>query len=192
MALSPQTNADAFVGCLLGTAVGDALGLPYEGLSRRRAMRLWGTPDRMRFVFRYGMISDDTEHACMVAQSLLETGNELTPFGPPLAWRLRWWFAGLPAGTGLATARACLRLWLGASHEKSGVHSAGNGPAMRAGILGVALEDERELREFVRVSTRLTHTDIKAEYGALAIAIAAQLAAKQRTVGGDQYLQTLE
>ncbi len=29
-------DTDAYVGCLLGTAVGDALGLPYEGLSPRR------------------------------------------------------------------------------------------------------------------------------------------------------------
>lgn len=28
------------VGCILGTAVGDALGLPYEGLSRRRVSRV--------------------------------------------------------------------------------------------------------------------------------------------------------
>ena len=33
-------RADAAAGCLLGTAVGDALGLPCEGLSRRRQRRL--------------------------------------------------------------------------------------------------------------------------------------------------------
>lgn len=30
-------NEDRIVGCILGTAVGDAFGLPYEGLSKRRA-----------------------------------------------------------------------------------------------------------------------------------------------------------
>ena len=49
---------DHIIGCILGTAVGDALGLPYEGLSRRRAARMFGPPDRYRFFFRRGMVSD--------------------------------------------------------------------------------------------------------------------------------------
>jgi len=53
-----------FTGLLLGQAVGDALGLPWEGLSRRRAVKMFSTPDRYRFLFGRGMISDDTEHAC--------------------------------------------------------------------------------------------------------------------------------
>ncbi len=57
---------DHIIGCILGTAVGDALGLPYEGLSRRRAARMLGPPDRFRFLFRRGMVSDDTEHTCIV------------------------------------------------------------------------------------------------------------------------------
>jgi len=32
-----MVDRERIVGCLLGTAVGDALGLPYEGLSSRRA-----------------------------------------------------------------------------------------------------------------------------------------------------------
>lgn len=45
-------NRDAIIGCILGTAVGDALGLPYEGVSPQRARRLLGPPDRYRFFFR--------------------------------------------------------------------------------------------------------------------------------------------
>ncbi|MFO0883156.1 MAG: ADP-ribosylglycohydrolase family protein [Pirellulales bacterium] len=189
---SPATSADAYVGYLLGTAVGDALGLPYEGLSRSRAIRMWGPPDRMRFLLRYGMVSDDTEHACMVAQSLLDSGDDPAKFGSSLAWRLRWWFAGLPAGMGLATAKACIRLWLGMGHEKSGVHSAGNGPAMRAGMLGLAASDSNKLRELVRISSRLTHTDCRAEHGALAIALATQLAARRGKVEGEEYREALK
>jgi len=64
-----MTNEKAIIGCILGTAVGDALGLPYEGVAPRRAKRLLGPPDRYRFLFGHGMISDDTEHTCMVAMS---------------------------------------------------------------------------------------------------------------------------
>lgn len=63
-------------GCLLGTAVGDAIGLPYEGLTRQRAARLLGAPDRHRLLFGRGMVSDDTEHTCMVAQALIVSGGD--------------------------------------------------------------------------------------------------------------------
>jgi ADP-ribosylglycohydrolase len=132
-----------------------------------------------RLVFGRGMISDDTEHACMTAQSLMESGGEVERFRRRLARRLRWWLAGLPAGTGLATGRAILKLWLGVSPARSGVFSAGNGPAMRSAIIGVACAEAPErLRGLVRASTRLTHTDPKAEQGALVMALAARRAAQ--------------
>ncbi len=103
----------AIVGSLLGTAVGDALGLPYEGLSRRRGKRLYGEPDRYHLLPGRGMVSDDTEHACMVAQALIASGNDADAFARELARRLRWWLLALPAGTGLATLKATLKLCVG-------------------------------------------------------------------------------
>jgi hypothetical protein len=38
-------------------------------------------------------------------------------FQRALAWNFRWWFAGLPGGVGLATAKACLKLWIGFHKE---------------------------------------------------------------------------
>lgn len=172
--------SDPLVGCLLGTAVGDALGLPYENLSPRRAARLLGPPTRYRFVFARGMVSDDTEHACMVAQALITSQGKPEAFARDLARRLRWWLLALPAGIGFATLRAILKLWLGWPPARSGVFSAGNGPAMRAPILGAAVADRARLVDLVRASTRLTHTDPKAEYGALAVALAARCAVEQR------------
>jgi ADP-ribosylglycohydrolase len=170
-------SADQIAGALLGTAVGDALGLPREGLSRRRARRMTGDEVRHRFLFGRGMTSDDGEHAFMTAQALLEAPDDVTAFARALAWRLRWWLAGLPAGTGRATLLGALRLWVGVPPERSGVFSAGNGPAMRAPILGVCLSrDPVKLIDYVRASTRLTHTDPKAEQGAIAVAVAASYA----------------
>ena len=165
------------VGAILGTAVGDALGLPYEGLSPRRAQGLLGTPDRYRFFLGRGMVSDDTEHACMVMQALIAAGDDVHSFTHDLAWRLRFWLLGLPAGIGLATLKAAIRLWLGVPPERSGVCSAGNAPAMRSVVLGAAIEDLELLRHLVTASTRLTHTDPKADYGAFAVALAARMAA---------------
>ena len=168
-------NVDRIAGVLLGTAVGDGLGLPREGLSRRRAERLFGPPPlRHRFIFGRGMVSDDTEHACMAAQALLCHPNDADAFARSLAWRLRFWLLGLPAGIGSATLRGILKLWIGFPPSRSGVWSAGNGPAMRSALLGVCLGDDLDrLRAYVRAGTRLTHSDPRAERGALLVALAA-------------------
>jgi ADP-ribosylglycohydrolase len=170
-----KDRAGQIAGVLLGTAVGDALGLPYEGLSPRRARRLFGPPPLgHRFLFGRGMVSDDTEHAVLVGRALLEAPGGEGNFARALARGLRWWIAGIPAGVGLATLRASLKLWAGFSPSRSGVWSAGNGPAMRSALLGACLGDDPErLRAYVRASTRLTHTDPRAERGAFLVALAA-------------------
>lgn len=166
-----ETQERRFVGLLLGTAVGDALGLPAEGLSPMRIRKRWRGEWRMRLVMRRGLVSDDTEHAFFVAQSLLSSPADVAAFRRCLATRLRWWFLALPAGVGMATARACLKLCMGVSPERSGVFSAGNGPAMRSALLGVFFAaDEHRRREYVAASTRLTHTDPRAEVAAQAVA----------------------
>lgn len=180
----------SLVGSLLGSAVGDAIGLPFEGLSRRRARRWMRDPLGHQLLFGRGMVSDDTEHACMVAESLIAGGFEESVFARQLANRLRRWLLGVPAGVGFATLKSTLKLCVGISPERSGVFSAGSGPAMRAPILGVAFENLPALRSHVRRCTRITHTDPKAEYGALAIAAAAHLSARGRC-DAEEYLATL-
>ena len=182
-------NEKAIIGCILGTAVGDALGLPYEGMSPTRAHKLLGSPERYRFVFARGMISDDTEHTCMVSQSLIESGDNVEAFTRRFAARLRWWILALPAGVGKATARSCIKLWFGVRPSKSGVYSAGNGPAMRAAIFGATIDDVPKLLEYVRASSRLTHTDPKAEFGAVAVALAARESSQHDGVNAERWLE---
>ena len=138
------------------------------------------------------MVSDDTEHACMVAQSIIASGADVGAFQRQLSWRLRIWLLGLPAGVGFATLRSILRLWIGFSAKRSGVFSAGNGPAMRAPIIGAAIDDLDLLRQLVRASTRITHTDPKAEYGALAVALASRMARQNEAVAGSDFLGQLK
>lgn len=163
-------KTERIAGTLIGTAVGDAIGLPYEGISRRRLKRFLPGELRHRFLFGRGMISDDTEHTFMVAKTLLDSPDDMECFSRKLAWRLRWWFLCLPAGVGMATAKACLKLWCGFSPKRSGVFSAGNGPAMRAAIFGAVIADHEKRHAFVEASTRMTHTDPKALTGAMAVA----------------------
>lgn len=124
------------------------------------------------------MVSDDTEHTLFVAQALLEHPEDPAAFQRCLAWKLRLWLLGIPAGIGWATLRAILRLWVGFTPDRSGVWSAGNGPAMRSAILGVYFADDPvKRRAFVRAATRLTHVDPRAEVAAQAVADAAAWAA---------------
>lgn len=164
------------------------MGLPAENLHPRRVARLFPNLDRPRFLFGHGMGSDDTEHACMTAQALLRSGGDRHRFRRSLAWRLRWWFLAGPAGIGRATLLACLRLWFGVPSYKSGVKSAGNGPAMRAAIMfvtagcpwepdGLDCLYEPGFWPWIGDSTRLTHRDLQADLGAFAVRLVAASAA---------------
>jgi ADP-ribosylglycohydrolase len=173
-----RDRGDRIVATLLGTAVGDALGLPREGLSSRRARRLFGEEVRHAFVAGRGMVSDDTEHSCLLGQALLAAPDDPRRFARALAWKLRLWILGLPAGVGLGTARAIGKLWLGFPPDRSGVRSAGNGPAMRAALLGACMgEDPDRVRPWVEAATRCTHTDPRAARAAFLVALAAGHAA---------------
>jgi ADP-ribosylglycohydrolase len=184
----PRNQTEAIIGAILGCAVGDALGLPYEGLSRRHGTRLYGQPTRHRFCFGRGMVSDDTEHTVMVAQALTRNPTDPDAFARSLGWRFRWWLLCLPAGIGKATLQAILKLWLGFSPRSSGVFSAGNGPAMRSAILGAAIDDPDQLKKFVSASTGLTHRDPKAFEGAYTVALAAW-AARRNVTSRDEFFQ---
>ncbi|MEC5125372.1 ADP-ribosylglycohydrolase family protein [Verrucomicrobiales bacterium BCK34] len=180
----------AILGCLLGTAVGDSIGLPLEGVHPPRAEKLKGTETRHRLLFGRGMLSDDTEHTLMVANALLLHSNNPKRFEKRLATSFRWWLASLPAGIGLGTARAIIKLWCGFPTSKSGVYSAGNGAAMRSAIIGVHFnEDVAKREEFVVTSCRITHTDPRAEEAAIIVATAAACAS--RSAPTNEILETI-
>jgi ADP-ribosylglycohydrolase len=148
---------------------------------------------RHHFLFGKGMVSDDTEHACFSAQALISARGDIDEYGRRLAWSLRWWLLGLPAGIGLATLKSIFKLWIGFPSNRSGVFSAGNGPAMRSPIIGVALgHSDEDLRRFVLRSTQITHSDPKAFYGALAVALAAYQSATGLPVTSARFLGKLE
>lgn len=162
---------DRIQGLLLGTAVGDSVGLPAEGISRRRNKLLFRGKWHQGLIFDYGMISDDTEHTIFVAQCLIACGDSEEIFVKRLAWCLKLWLLSLPAGVGLATLKSIIRLWLGFSPLKSGVYSAGNGAAMRSSIIGAYFANNLpKLDVFVTLSTKITHSDPRALIGAKAIA----------------------
>ncbi len=66
--MSFQVNAleDRFRGVLLGIALGDALGLPANGLTARAIARRLGRIDRFRLLGQTGFVSDDTELSALI------------------------------------------------------------------------------------------------------------------------------
>ncbi len=189
---------DRLAGVLLGTAVGDALGLPCENLSPSRRRKLFPGPLNHRLLLGRGMISDDTEQTLFVGQSLLKHANDANAFQRDLARRLRNWFLALPAGLGKATLRSCLKLCLGWPPNRSGVRSAGNGAAMRSALIGAYFHNsQEELDRFVRVASEITHRDPRAIIGAMVIAhVAAWAVRRSREETPDaaeicRYLKTL-
>lgn len=164
------SRRDKIEGCLLGTAVGDALGLPCEGLSRTVALRRF-QPHRFALVGATGFVSDDTEQSALVAQALCLQNKGDDVVVASFRRALLGWFLRLPFGIGLATVRACLKILVGVKH--SGVHSAGNGAAMRSMILGAVFcgVDDRAARvRLTEAIARVTHTDERAVAAAVFVA----------------------
>jgi ADP-ribosylglycohydrolase len=172
----PASLEDRLAGTLLGTALGDALGLPGEGMSARAIARRFGRVEAFRLLGRTGYVSDDTEQAALVAQSLARQPADAEACAAELRRALLGWFFRLPWGAGRATLRSCGRMALGL--RPSGVASAGNGAAMRAAVVGVFFRDRAEARErFGRALAEVTHRDARAVEGALYVAELAALSA---------------
>lgn len=178
------------LGCLLGTAAGDAVGLSREGLSRGRTRRMYGeAPLAPKLAMGVGFYSDDTEHTQMTARALALSRLDAEQFAKELAGQLKRWLLTVPAGVGLATLRACFKLLVGYGPSYSGVFSAGNGPAMRTAIIGVVAESDKQLEDLVWQCTRITHTDPKAFEGALLVAQAARIRANGETVSPIEFIE---
>lgn len=150
--------------------VGDAMGLPYEGLTSRTREIVYKDIFRFHFLRGKGFVSDDTDHMLLTLRAFLSTETS-EQFTSQLAKNLQKWLLTLPPGVGFGTLKALSKLWLGRKPSRSGSNSAGNGPCMRATILGALLaEDTDRLSEYVTASTFLTHNNNEALVAALALA----------------------
>ncbi|MET7529216.1 ADP-ribosylglycohydrolase family protein [Streptomyces goshikiensis] len=152
---------DRAVGAVLGSAVGDALGAPYEfgpagELTARGAeMRGGGGWDP-------GEATDDTQMAVLLGESLLECGDlEL----PDVFERFRRWAAGAPKDIGLQTEDVLTggQPWdlAAALHFQVNARAAGNGSLMRASTSAVyfAAAGREESMDAARRIAALTHGD---------------------------------
>ncbi len=159
---------DRVLGMLWGTALGDALGLPFEGLPAQQVTARY-RGDRFRLLGPRGFVSDDTEQSALLVQALVASRGDDDACLARFRASMVGWLLRRPFGIGGATLRSCLRMAFGL--RRPGVRSAGNGAAMRAGVLGVCLAREPERRRRLGGAlASLTHTDPRAVEGALYVA----------------------
>lgn len=182
MAAGGDKQRDKYTGALLGLAVGDALGLAVEGMSRAAITRRYGSIDRFRILEDVGYVSDDTEQTALLLGALLAEGDDLDRCVRAFRCALRGWFLRFPWGAGRSTLVACVRITLGLSN--TGRPSAGNGSAMRAPALALRFPDDDARRVyFGKAMSRVTHSDPRAVEGALYVAeLTTQCLMSDRTV----------
>lgn len=166
---------ERFEGCLLGLALGDALGAPYEGGPIERFVwRLIGTTKQgdMRW-------TDDTQMALDVAESLVAKGV-LDPDDLALRFASSYrWSRGYGPGAAKLLKRVARGTdWRQANRSVYAGGSFGNGGAMRAPVVGLFYVSRRdELADAARVSASVTHAHPLAMEGAVLVATATALAA---------------
>jgi ADP-ribosylglycohydrolase len=145
---------DKILGCLVGGAIGDAVG---------------GVRERGRIC-----LSDDTQMTLATCEAI-QTSGSASP--EAIAGEFsRWFRAGAITGVGSSTLKALRDLSNGVHWALSGARgemAAGNGAAMRIAPLAFLLNPHnREHRLTIRDICRITHHDDEAYLGALAVVLA--------------------
>ncbi|MFI5980406.1 ADP-ribosylglycohydrolase family protein [Streptomyces sp. NPDC051555] len=170
--MSPD-RADRAVGAVLGSAVGDALGAPFEFGPPGAFSARFPTPGGGGEMcggggWEPGEATDDTQMAVLVGASLLEHGGLRLPdiFG-----RFQRWAAGEPKDIGLQTEDVLTNgaSWelAAALHFQINARAAGNGSLMRASTSAVyfAADGRAATMEAARRIAALTHGDAAAWEG---------------------------
>ncbi|KAF0863753.1 ADP-ribosylglycohydrolase family protein [Pseudomonas sp. LD120] len=180
--MSPLQRA---LGAFYGLALGDALGMPTQSLSREQIQQRFGAietlvdagPDQpIAANMPKGSITDDTEQAILVGRLLVEGQGRIAP--QALAQRLIDWEALMQARgsqdlLGPSTKRAIEMILAGHSVEEAGRYGTTNGAAMRITPVAIA-SDVAKPEAFIRAvvgACQVTHNT------SLGIASAAAVAA---------------
>jgi ADP-ribosyl-[dinitrogen reductase] hydrolase len=155
---------NTILGSILGGAIGDCLGGPYEGREQPLVFN-------HQFEWR---ISDDTQLTLATCESISKTRSvDPQSISETLAhWHRSARFTGLGASTYKALSELCIGgHW--ALVGRRGERAAGNGAAMRIAPLAFCLDHKYPAaRTTIRDVCRITHHHDEAYVGALAIVIA--------------------
>jgi ADP-ribosylglycohydrolase len=178
---------ERYRGCLLGQAVGDALGFTSENLSRERIRLKFGRLTDYHVRPSGAFYTDDTQLAIMLAETLVEAGEfDRNLFRQKLA---RWYIV-LPRLSGRSTKNAALKCLFGLS--QTGYDVPGSSGAMRIAPLGLFYSDDpAKLRQATIECCRVTHTNKSAIAGALVTAFSVAYAVTTDAINIPEYLDLI-
>jgi ADP-ribosylglycohydrolase len=181
---------ERFRGCLLGVAVGDALGMPTEGYTAEEIAARFGVIRDMlpapsghfHTGLLAGQITDDTEETLMLAESMIEcSGFSADAFAAKLtAWGTAWTLdEHLNRGVGFATRNAVESMIAGCSWKESGLKIPTCGAAMRVAPVGLLYHSDLNVAKgYADLQSLPTHTARAARAGAIAVAVGVALSLK--------------
>ncbi|MEV6873887.1 ADP-ribosylglycohydrolase family protein [Amycolatopsis sp. NPDC051128] len=176
---------DRALGAFTGLAVGDALGMPTQSMSRAAIAATYGPVTGLLTAVAEqpvapsmpaGSVTDDTEQALLLARLLIDGRGTVEPrvFADALLiWEADMVRRGSADLLGPSTKRALSRLQDGVPAEEAGRTGTTNGAAMRVTPVGIATPPENLhiLVDAVVATARVTHNT------SLGIASAAAVAA---------------
>ena len=188
-------NASRARGALYGLAIGDALGMPTQMLSRAQIRARWGelltgfepAPPGHPIAagLPAGAITDDTEQAVLLGRLLVKSYGTIDPNELARAlvnWERKMAERGSLDLLGPSTRRACAAILAGVSPDEAGATGATNGAAMRITPVGIAValapakpalsSDLSTLVDQVIAASSVTHNTGIALAGAAAVAAA--------------------
>jgi ADP-ribosylglycohydrolase len=172
------------MGAMLGIAMGDAMGMPSQSLSRAEIRAIYGCITDFRDAaadhpvsggLRAGTITDDMEQSLLLAQHLVDLQgrfDERRWAHSLLDWEKETHARGVNDLLGPSTKRAIDALLRGMPASETGRFGTTNGAAMRIVPVGICTPTE-PLRRFIRAveeTCRLTHNTSEAIGSAAAVA----------------------
>jgi len=181
---------DRAVGALTGLAIGDALGMPTQLMSRAEVARRFGAitdfepaaPDHpIAAGLAAASITDDTEQALVIAKLLIAGRGHVTAYAVAAAlveWEDGMRMRGSLDLLGPSTTRAVQAILAGESVGSAGRYGATNGAAMRITPVGIVVTaaDVDALVDRVVEASSASHNTGVAIAGAAAVAAAVSAA----------------
>jgi len=161
---------DKFKGTILGVAIGDTLGRPFEGLVRKRIHSQF--KDFKNFIKNnrkmFYSYTDDTQLTLHTAQALIDG------WGFKMDYLIREfvnWLDDPPVGPGFGCLSSIQKLAYGIDWKDAASKSGGNGTAMRVAPIGLFYSNDPKALELAAIqSSIITHSHPAASAGALVTA----------------------
>lgn len=180
---------DRALGALMGVALGDALGMPSQTLTRARIAEAYGritdlvdpVPDHpVSHGLSAGMVTDDTEQTLLLAELMIRSPDRFDDRAwaeALLGWERDVRARGLLDLLGPSSKRALDALLAGVPASETGREGTTNGAAMRITPVGIATPPDDPVALVARVAEacRVTHNTREAISAAAAVAMTISL-----------------